>query len=134
MDTLFQNFVMLGAVSSFIALFVVLGLGVASHIHSRRIEQIFTQIYKESEERIGKANTMVEQCTNSVRELSHTASVNMESFDKVTSTFVQQIENLQKQRDELTKQNHDLIRTNAELTSILSIKKDQIINFNAQEK
>lgn len=90
--------------------------------------------HKKSEERLHNANLMVQQCTEAIKELSHTAAVNMEIFDRINKTYVEQIGHLQQQRDELTHQNHDLIHTATELTSILSMKKDQTINFNAKEK
>lgn len=123
MESIITNYTIMGATFALLSFIVLSVLCVILGVSQRK-----------SEERLNRANIMVQQCTDAVKELSHTAAVNMESFDKVTETFVTQIKYLQQQRDELTAQNHDLIHTNDELTSILSMKKDQTINFNNQAK
>lgn len=121
MESIIANYTIFGATFALLSFVVLTALCI-----------ILGQSQRKSEERLNRANLMVQQCTESVKELSHTAAVNMESFDKITETYIEQIKYLQQQRDELTFQNHDLIKTNSELASIISMKKDQTINFNNQ--
>lgn len=130
MDSLFINFVILGAISSFIALVVVVTFSAASFAHHRRIEAVFTRIYKESEERIGNANLMVKQCTDSLKVQSETAKDMAGMLNNVTQVYADQISMLQKQRDHLTDENKELARAVNRLSDILALKKDQVINLN----
>lgn len=122
MESVITNYTIIGATFALLSFIVLTVLCI-----------ILGAAQRQSEERLNRANIMVQQCTDAIKELSHTAAVNMEIFDRINKTYVEQIGNLQHQRDELTNQNHDLIHTSSELTSILALKKDQTINFNQKQ-
>lgn len=122
MESFITNYTIVGATFALLSFIVLIVLCIILGVAQRQ-----------SEERLTRANIMVQQCTDAIKELSHTAAVNMEIFDRINKTYVEQIAALQHQRDELTSQNHDLVKTEAELTSILSHKKDQTINFNPKQ-
>ena len=130
METLFKDFVMLGAVSSCIALLVVLAIAITLYFHNRKIENTFMMIYKDSEGRIGNANLMVKQCTESLQTQSLTAKNITDMYSIVTQEYVKQLEALRKHIDVLEETNRELARSVDELTAIVTHHKDQTINFN----
>lgn len=130
-DSILRSFVLLGSLSSLIALIVVSIFSAVSSAHHRRIEALFARIMSESEERIGNVNAMMRQCTEALQSVSQTQHEVTAMFSSVTSTYAEQIRALQQQRDRLSEENKDLARAVNRLSDILALKKDQVINLNS---